>query len=272
MIDFILGVDFFEKPLEFEKLVSLFQSDLMATFVIIKEEPVSVGQLQQPQQALPAEIGTGFGQSFVPLGSTQASDDGASGFLGRFFSQKAIILAVLYGIMVFAFFTARQISNTINAQGVETQTITYPISPVAIIFVGFLFAALMFLPDIWGQMMALLASRAQPNGQPINQPLEEYIQETLSLMRKRYNSARQLIFVQSHSAGVNDIPSYKRLYKPEQYNRREQLRVSLGGEFTGKVGEIVNKVDKARWQRQQFIIEAMVLVTQSQSGLKSLRP
>ncbi len=92
--------------------------------------------------------------------------------------------------------------------------------------------------------------------------LEDWVQETIDMLREKYKSARFLIKVQTQTK--ENLPlQYTSLNIDEaMYDRNKQFLETLPHEFLSQLGKIRSACNKNCWQRKQIVIGAIVAAKQ----------
>lgn len=127
----------------------------------------------------------------------------------------------------------------------------------------FLFCVV-FSPQLKSLIKALTAEQPE---KPQAKPLEAWVQDRLTFIRKRYTAAYLFVKVQNQTS--KDLPHYVELGIDEiLYNRKKLSKLTLGADILGVISEVVEECDRNLWERKSLLISAMSLTRQATATVR----
>lgn len=224
LADLILSEEFLTDRLEFAKKLDLFQSKIVA-FAGYEEflHPRFMSMLQQLGQ-----------REAVPPGAQQEEKKEES---SRMFWAKAILVVIGLGFSYAAVYLG----------WIPQEIFIYFIGATVI---------LALIPAALRAVQKFIESRHEPEEtKPFETHLEDWINDQLERMRKKYRSAYLLIKAQPQG-------EKKRLkiqgVDKELYLRKYNLSIKLGDQFVSTINRLVEQCDRTIWSRRMTIAYAIV--------------
>ena len=144
------------------------------------------------------------------------------------------------------------------------QLLLPPISLVAVILGALGFT---FYPQL-RSLVASLLGKEQEEEEERGRLLEDWINESLSKIRKEYMGARIVVKFQPQSK--DSLPEHMTQgVDAALYDRSEYFAETLPAEFLSRIGRIVVQCDRNVWSRRVVIVHAIEMAKQAEVGVKS---
>ena len=143
------------------------------------------------------------------------------------------------------------------------QHLLHPISLVAVIAGALGFT---FYPQL--RSLVALLGKEEEEEEERGRLLEDWINESLSKIRKEYMGARIVVKFQPQSK--DSLPEHMTQgVDAALYDRSEYFAETLPAEFLSRIGRIVVQCDRNVWSRRVVIVHAIEMAKQAEVGVKS---